>query len=206
MGIVETAVRKTAEVLGLESLLDQSDAERVEKFRKAQAEAAKIPALENELREIGVRLLAARAALAAGQLFEGGDSRFWVAELESDYHGVAMRLSTARQAEVSLVGLCPDRELQGQRRDLIETRKATLARMDELRRRRQRIEGDIRRIEQDTAGDRAPSERVRIADQYRDAHDDLQRVDAELAGLEADRQQLDVDLESVRSAMRSHRA
>ena len=206
MGIVGTTIRKAADALGLGDLLDQSDAERVEKFRAAQAEAGKIPGLENELREIGTSLLAARAALAAGQLFEGRDSRFMVAELENDYAGAAMRLSTARQAEAALVGLCPDRELQGQRRDLVESRKATLARMEELKRRRQPLEGDVRRIEQDAAGERAPSERVRIANRLRDALDDLQRVDAELAGLEADRQQLDVDLDAVRAAMRSHRA
>lgn len=206
MGTVATAIRKAADALGLTDLLDQSDAERVRQFRAAQAEAAKIPELEAQLREIGTRLLAARAALAAGQLFEGGDSRFWVAELEGDYHGLAMRLSTARQAEVALVGLCPDRELQGQRRDLIETRKATLARMEELKRRRERLEGDVRRIEQDAAGDRAPPARVRIAEQLRDARDDLQRVDAELASLEVDRQQIDGDLERCRSAMRAYRA
>ncbi|MFO0905683.1 MAG: hypothetical protein U0939_21925 [Pirellulales bacterium] len=204
MNAVATVIRKAAHAVGLGELLDQADAERVEKFKRAQAEAAKIPALEVELREAGVRLLAAKAAAARGQLFEGGDARYWTLELEAAYDGIANRLATCKQHEVELIGWCPSRELQQRRRDLYEARRGSLRRIDQLRESRERREREVERLEAGIENQQHdPREARRLASQLRDEQEDLQRILDELAALATDVDGINSDLEALKAEMRA---
>ena len=204
MSIAMDIAKKAVNLVGLGDLLEQVDAERIAKFRRAQALAATIPTLEAELKATGERLTAAKAAAASGQLFDGGDARYWTLELEQTYHGLGMRLANAKQAEVELIGLCPSRELQQRRRDLYEARRGSLKRIDQLKHTQERKLREVERLEAGIENQQHdPREARRLASQLRDEQEDLQRVVDELAALATDVDGINADLDKLKAEMRS---
>lgn len=183
--------RSIAQAMGLVAAVDK---ERVDAFRACQAKLRQIPQLDGEVRALSLRLEAARRAETEGRTeFEGHFPMHRRQTLEHEFSSLGRRLAEARQAESEAVGLCPDGDLQRERREIQATRKATLERLAELKKTREVVTRDVAQATRLSEGDFTPLEKAKQLVVLRDLRRDLAEIDTELTALESDRLKLDAD-------------
>lgn len=183
-------------------LLDDTTVE----YRQALALIAGKDAATTKVREIGERLRNALAAVKAGAIeFEGAQPQAAVRHLEWEYQVAADQVAKINRAELQAIGLCPDPQLQRERRRITADRKALASLKATNARAIEQAEREVRRINANLAGltDYPQGrEAIRARRELELAERDLSELREDRERLESEQVALDAERETLYAQMR----